>query len=141
MEKGWFVIKDLGVFIESSRILVFNSFGSKNVNKSNIEDMLDSISASEQEELDKILSFQESENIIKSLLKKQINKKTLDTRYILNEELYIEIIGSLNDRMISNILNGLVNKGLIETAYDEKSNDFIFWTAKNDKEKKYPETC
>jgi hypothetical protein len=29
--------------------------------------------------------------------------------------------------MISNILNSLVNKGMIETAFDNKSNDFVFW--------------
>ena len=44
--------------------------------------------------------------------------------------------------MVSNILNQLVNKGILESAYDEKSNDFIFWLKESigDEEKNKPET-
>jgi hypothetical protein len=37
--------------------------------------------------------------------------------------------------MISNLLNTLVNKGLVETAFDEKSNDFVFWVKNENKTK------
>ena len=40
--------------------------------------------------------------------------------------------------MISNILSGLVNKGLVDTAYDSQSNDFVFWVKEDDTKK--PET-
>lgn len=46
------------------------------------------------------------------------------------------IITALNDRLVSNILNSLVNKGLIETAYDDSRNDFVFWVKDNDKNNK-----
>jgi hypothetical protein len=39
----------------------------------------------------------------------------------------MEMIESFNSRMISNMLNHLVNRGLLETAYDADSNDFVFW--------------
>ena len=35
--------------------------------------------------------------------------------------------------MVSNILNQLVQKGLVESAFDTESNDFIFWVKDNDK--------
>lgn len=41
------------------------------------------------------------------------------------------MIETFNSRMVSNMLNNLVNKGVLETAYDSESDDFIFWT-KND---------
>ena len=40
----------------------------------------------------------------------------------------------------SKILNGLVNKGLVETAYDSESNDFIFWVKDDNKKEEKPET-
>ena len=42
----------------------------------------------------------------------------------------------MNHRMTSNILNNLVNKGLVETGYDGNSNDFIFWIKDENKEDK-----
>jgi hypothetical protein len=34
--------------------------------------------------------------------------------------------------MISNILNSLVNKGVLDSAYDSDQNDFIFWVKDDD---------
>jgi hypothetical protein len=59
---------------------------------------------------------------------------------MVNDQKFSEIISSLNDRMVSNILNSLVNKGLVETAYDSDSNDFIFWIPNNDNKDENPET-
>jgi hypothetical protein len=36
--------------------------------------------------------------------------------------------------MVSNILNSLVNKGVLDSAYDDEQNDFIFWV-KEEKQK------
>jgi hypothetical protein len=41
--------------------------------------------------------------------------------------------------MVSNMLNNLVNKGMIETGYDDETNDFIFWI-KDENENQAPET-
>ena len=37
--------------------------------------------------------------------------------------------------MTSNIVNGLVQKGLIETAFDSEANDFIFWIKEDENQK------
>lgn len=126
----WFVIKDLKGFINASRRLVFENFGS---DKTSTSDILSDLNEADQKELDEVLSYTEAFSIAKCFMKKQKNKKTSEIRYIINEDSYLSIINALNDRLVSNILNGLVNKGIIETAFDEESNDFIFWV--NDEHK------
>ena len=122
----WFIIKDIDNFVNATRALVFNNFSK---NKDNEEPDLISFSVHPDDisEIDQILSFDESKNITNTFIRKQRNKNTREIRYILNDNLYIEVVSALNDRMVSNILNGLVNKGIVETAYDEEKDDFIFW--------------
>lgn len=117
----WFVVKDKDHLIESTRILVFNSMGPE---KSNIKL---SINPQDKEELDTILSFNETKNIMMPHLRKQRNKRTNEERYLLEDTKYQEIIELIGSRMVSNILHGLVKKGLVESAFDTECNDFIFW--------------
>jgi hypothetical protein len=125
----WFIIKDLDGFINSGS------------NKDSTDDLKLEINKEDQDELNNILSFDESRIILMSLIKKQKNKKTNDIRYVVNDELFMTIVESLNDRMVSNLLNNLVNKGVIETGFDSDSNDFVFWIKDNDKNKpEKPET-
>ncbi len=42
---------------------------------------------------------------------------------------FYSIIEDFNARLVSNLLQQLVAKGLIESSYDEEENDFIFWVA------------
>lgn len=122
----WYIVNGIDDLINSSRALVFNNFG-----KSKSEDPDDLISFTvdpkDIKELDSVLSFEESKVIVFSIIKKQRNKISKQIRYLLNNDMYEKIIGCLNDRMVSNILNGLVNKGLVETAYDDEADDFVFW--------------
>jgi hypothetical protein len=129
----WFVIKDLDGFINSTRRLVFNNYGgdAKDTNS-----LIGQLSENEEEELDRILSYDESYIIIKSIAKTQKNKNTKEKRLIINDLQFEEIVFALNDRMTSNILNGLVNRGLVETAYDEEQDDFIFWIKEKDEKEK-----
>lgn len=122
----WFVIKNIEEFTNKARAIVYNSF-CRWENESYVDDIIDSVKHSEQSDLDKVLSHQESLVIIKQIIKKQKNKTTSKIRYILNETLFAKIVEELNTRMVSNILNELVKKGLIESAYDTESNDFVFW--------------
>lgn len=140
MYNNWFVIKNFSEFVEASRKLVFNNFGSKLDDDSSIETMLVDLSIEDQKELDIVLSYNESATIVKSFIKKQKNKKTKESRYLVDEESYMLIITSLNDRLVSNVLNSLVNKGLVETAYDDKCNDFVFWVKDHDKNNKKSDT-
>jgi len=126
MNEEWYVIKNIEEFVDKTRTLVFNNFGNTE-NENDIDSLLDTIKPEDQEEFDLVLSHDESMVITKSLAKKQTNKKNQETRYLVSDSVYYEIIQSLNDRMVSNLLNNLVNKGMVETGFDEESNDFIFW--------------
>lgn len=141
MNNEIFVIKNIDYFTNYSRRLVFDSYG-KNSEEENIDLIdytIDNLSKKDEEELEKILSYEESLNIIKSIAKTQRHKTTKQKRYIITDESYIKILQSLGDRMTSNILNGLVNKGVVDTAYDSDANDFIFWI-KDEYKKEKPET-
>ena len=131
MSDQWFVIKDIEGFVNTSRQLVFQNFDA-----SVKENILPTISEDEQKELDTLLSYQESWILIKPFLKKQKHKKNGQIRFKLSDDIYFQILESLNGRLLSNILNGLVNKGLVETAYDSDANDFIFWLKKDDPNEK-----
>lgn len=136
----WFVIKDLTEFTDKARAIVYNNFGDWD-SEQQMDIMMDNVKESEQSDFDKILSHQESEIIIKQIAKKQKNKKTDQIRYILNEKLFVQVIEDLNARMVSNILNNLVQKGLVESAYDTESNDFVFWVKDEHKDNQQkPET-
>jgi hypothetical protein len=135
-DNDWFIVKDLDGLINSARILVFNNFGKNNTSPDPLSMKIDD---TDKEELDQLLSFDESKAIVTSLLKRQNHKIKKKIRYLLNDNIFLEIISSLNDRMVSNVLGGLVKKGLVETAYDSESNDFVFWI-KNDEPNKSTET-
>lgn len=139
-DNSWYVINDLEIFVDKTRAIVFNSFGKKQT-KEWSEVGLDIVSDNERDEFDKILSHDESMNIAKDMLRKQTHKHTLKTRYLVSDTVYYKLVSSLNERMIGNILNSLVNKGLVEAAFDDESNDFVFWCkdTENENDQK-PET-
>lgn len=127
----WYVIADMPNFINSARLLVFNTFG--NTDGSNITDhTLASLNPADRDELDSILSYDESYTIAMETIKKQHNKKTKQTRYLISDESFLSMIGFLNERMISNMLNNLVNKGILESGFDNDSNEFVFWIKGNE---------
>ena len=129
----WFIIKDLESFVKYTRKLVFESYDNDKFSNNSTN-----LSSTDQEELEKLLPYNESLVIVQSIAKKQKNKKNNKTRLVINENIYIDILTGLGERMTSNIIQGLVKKGLIETAFDDESNDFVFWIKDEDKEK--PET-
>lgn len=133
----WYIIPDLLEFTDKARAIVYNNYGSWE-NESEIEDLLDDVGETDQEDFNKMLSHQESLVIVKENIKKERSKKTGKIRYVLNDEIFIEIVTKLNDRLTSNIMSSLVQKGLVETAFDEKQNDFVFWVPNKEIEK--PET-
>lgn len=126
----WFIINDLEKFIESTRIFIFKHFGSDNTTEKDICDMTP-LPPEEMDDLDSDLSQSECLVMSKDYLKVQRNKKKKQIRYLISPNNYMKMIECFNSRLVSNMLNNLVNKGLVETAYDSESDDFIFWT-KND---------
>ena len=135
-EDEWFEVPDLIEFTDKVRAIVYNNFGEWN-DKSD-EVILTNVKENELKDLDTMLSHQESLLIIKENIKRERNKRTKKIRFILNDIIFADIISKLNDRMVSNIINSLVKKGLIETAFDSEKNDFIFWVKDNEQDK--PET-
>ena len=128
-----FEITDLDKFVECSRVLVFDSMGKdKNCEIGDIKHEISELSDEELSELDRALTHEESLLICKKLL---TQRKDSD-RFIISNKKYIELIDALNSRMVSNMLNSLVNRGLLETAYDTESNDFVFWVKEDEENKK-----
>ena len=135
-DEEWFAVKDFDGLVTSARTLVYNNFGKWDQDEDTIvESMIDK--PEDEEEFNQLLTHEESAVIVASLLKKQRNKKTQEIRYLISDERFYDILQQLNDRLVSNTLNSLVNKGFVESAYDEKIDDFVFWVS-DDKEK--PET-
>jgi hypothetical protein len=138
MKYDEYIIDDIEEFALSSRRLVFNGFGQGEVDDS--QDLIDLMKKPEEEEsikeLDEILTQDESLVIIKNLATKQKHKTKNIYRYIINEKIFSQIIEALNTRMVSNILSSLTNKGLIESAYDEKIDDFVFWVKEENEDEK-----
>lgn len=130
----WFTINDIDEFTDKARTIVYNNFGMGSDDPSKIDQSIDTIASDERDELDNILSHAESISIIKNIVKTQINKKTKEIRYILSDKLFLKILDDLNARMVSNILTGLVKKGLVESAFDSETNDFIFWVKDDEDE-------
>ena len=135
-DSQWFLISNLPDFINKTRSLVYNNFRvSSDDQEAGTEIIVEEVAESEKEEFDKILSYQESLLIIKENIKKEKNKRTKKIRYVLNDIIFSDIVSKLNERMTSNIVNGLVQKGLIETAFDSEANDFIFWIKEDENQK------
>lgn len=132
----WYAISDLKDFINAVRNILYHNYGSNSQDTSiSIE-----LSVEEQKELDSILSYDESYAIVFPLLKQKHNKKNQTTEYKISDKIFTNILNALGDRMTSNLLNGLVNKGLVEAAYDSELDDFVFWVKDEHNTKEKPET-
>ena len=140
-ENEWFIIDDLEKFIESTRVLVFSAFGEENEKSADeLALFLSDLKDNEAKELEQTISQAECLSIAKNYLKKQYHKVSKKERYIISTDKYMEMMESINARMISNMLTHLASKGLIESAYDTEANDFIFWVKDDKEENQKPET-
>ncbi len=128
MRKDTFIIEDLPKFIEQSRILVFDSFSENKDNVLNTD--ISKMTELELSELESILSQKECMLICKDFIREKVNKHTKETQILITEEQYLKMVEAFNTRMISNLLTNLVNKGLVDSAYDDTKNDFVFWLKK-----------
>jgi uncharacterized protein YjgD (DUF1641 family) len=130
MKNNKFEITDIDKFVECSRVLVFDCMGKDQTSR--LDDMkytLSELSEEERNELNEVLSQEEAMSICKLFLRQYD-----DNKFIVSNKQYTKLIDSLNTRLVSNMLNNLVNRGLLETAFDHESNDFIFWVKENENE-------
>ncbi len=129
-DKTWFLIKDFERFVNHARGLVFKVFGESIGQQEIDEDMsviYESLSKLDLEEMNRTLPLEQCLLITKQHIKIKTNKKTKEIEYYINDEILFTLLESFNTRMVSNILSKLTNDGLLESAFDEEKNDFVFW--------------
>ena len=138
-DSDWYDVKDIDEFVKAARSIIYNNFGSWDKKQGNSEvDIIDDMitKPSDEEEFNQLLTQEESIVIIKPLFKKQKNKRTSKIRYLISDDIFLNMLQQLNDRMVSNTISSLVQKGLVETAYDSEIDDFVFWVDKNKEQPK-----
>lgn len=137
----WFTIIDLEAFVDSTRVLVYELFGNESKGKGKDENIAKTntdykkLTKIEQEEINECLTYQESLLISKDFLKERVNKKLNQKKYLISEKSYLSFLESLNARLVSNMLSKMVKQDLLDSAFDEESNDFIFWLKEENDEK------
>lgn len=126
---GYLEISNIDKLVNFSRRLIYYNFDdeSEKLSDADFFEQVQKIKQEDMPELDKYLPFDEAKNIMKSLLIKRRHKKTKVAKLFMKESDYDELLIQLNKRMVSNIVRGLVNKGVVESAFDDEKNDFIFW--------------
>lgn len=142
MKNKWYKISDLHEFVKSARILVFNAFGKdfENILMDNTT-TLPILSQEEKTELDNVLTQAESMIIAGQFIKTKTNDVENFSEHFITEDKFMLMLEDLNSRLVSNLLHNLVNRGLLEMAFDEEQNDFVFWSPqsnidpKNEKDK------
>ena len=114
------------MFVQKTRVLVYNCFGTSSKPLDEIDMDFENLNKDQKEEIDNCLSEKEALNIV---LEHVLKKKDRDGNIVnvLSEENFMAIINDFSLRMTSNILNTLVSKGLVDSAFDEETNDFVFW--------------
>jgi hypothetical protein len=134
---SWYNITDLSEFIEASRVLIYNNFGKEGETVDVSKVSISKLTPEEQTEIQQVLNQIEAVAIAKEFLVE--NDSHEQDKYRISDKNYLKFLDSLNDRLVSNMLNKMVGQGLLESAYDDKTNDFIFWM-KDDNKKEKPET-
>jgi hypothetical protein len=137
---GWFMIKDFDDFVNNARALVFKYFG--DTESTPVDPLSISIikmNPQEKKELDETLTHEECALIIKGYAKIQKTKNN-KIKYCLNDKILLQILEDMNSRLVSNILNSLVNKGVLDSAFDSEKNDFVFWVKDDQENNQKPET-
>lgn len=130
----WLEISDIDKFTDYIRSIVYINFKDEDINEEediNISGSLEDLTPEEAQEIETILNKKECMNIIKEISKKVRGKKSKKIKYLMDNKVLYDIIENVNQRMVSNIIANLVKKGLLESAFDEDKNDFIFWKKEN----------
>lgn len=126
-QEDYYLIKDLNSFVKETKKVAIENFKSFVKNEKNhklVDEVTNKIImqlSTKNKIEDNIVSDQECELIINPFLEKQNGK------FVISEGVYFEILKSIHTRIVSNTLNVLSSKGIIESAYDEELNDFVFW--------------
>lgn len=129
----WLEISSMQKFTDYIRTMVYMNFA-ENTEENDLTLSFKELSKKEQVELNNLLDIEECILIVKENVKIVRHKINKEKKYLINDTRLNKIIEDINQRMISNIIKDLVGKGLLETAFDEEKNDFVFWAKKDNKE-------
>jgi len=124
-------IENLDLLVDWSRKLVYCAFGAKE-DQQDIEIAMmeaESIDENEEstEELNQVLPLNESIALIKSYLIRKKRKSNQEIVFFISDDNYHAFLEDLNRRLVSNLIGSLVKKGVLDSAFDDERNDFIFW--------------
>lgn len=133
MRHEWLEVVNVKKLINFSRKIIYHNFDEEN-NSLSDTDFLKKVDGMEEsnEEMDTILPFGECKAIFQPYLVRVISKH--DVYFKIKEDDYDEVLVQLNKRMVSNIVKDLVNKGMVESAFDNDKNDFVFWVKQDEKD-------
>ena len=142
--EGWMEIVNIDKLVDFSRRVIYYNFDEANDDLDDDDFMkkIEKIESKDSTEMDKVLPRDEVKAIFSGLVVKKRNKNTKKVALFIKEEDYEEVLAQLNQRMVSNIVKGLVSRGLVESAFDSEKNDFVFWvrTDYDDRKRENPET-
>jgi len=142
--EGWMEIVNIDKLVDFSRRVIYYNFDEANDDLDDDDFMkkIEKIESKDSTEMDKVLPRDEVKAIFSDLVVKKRNKNTKKVALFIKEEDYEEVLAQLNQRMVSNIVKGLVSRGLVESAFDSEKNDFVFWvrTDYDDRKRENPET-
>lgn len=123
---GWLEVVNVKKLVDFSRKIVYHNFDEDNSDLSDREFLakVDGIQENNKE-LDHLLPYGECRVMINPYLVRVVSKT--EDYYKIKEDDYDDFLVQLNRRMVSNIVKDLVSKGLVESAFDNEKNDFVFW--------------
>lgn len=122
----WLEIVSIKKIINFSRKLVYYNFDEEtsNMDDATFLEKIDNIGPDTEPEMDLLLPYDECKRIFKPMIFTEANRM-----YVKDND-YDDFLVQLNQRMVSNIIHGLVRRGVLHTAFDDEKNDFIFWVKK-----------
>ena len=137
----WMEVFNIDKLTDFTRRVIYHNFNTENEHlddDSFFEKVKNLPSDSDEKEMDEILPFEEVRLILQGFVKKRKNRKTHRTKLFIKETDYDKVLLAFNERMVSNIVHKLVSRGVLDTAFDNERNDFIFWVKKDkDKDSEY----
>ena len=129
MKQDWYEIIDFFGFTSSLREMIIEDFYSEEEKFK--KNKFGGLFKEQKEQIEKRLSLQEAENIVSSFIKTKKDNFGNDS-YTISKKSLAKALKELNTRITSIILKDLVSKGVVDTAYDNEKNDFIFWIKDQD---------
>lgn len=129
-DEDWMEVVNVDKLINFSRKIIYQNFDRANDALDDLAfiDKVKAMRVKDNPELNRILPYKEAYLIFSEYLITQEDDGKL--RYYIKNDDYDTYLNKLNERMVSNIVQNLVSKGYVETAFDNEKNDFVFWVNK-----------